>query len=241
MRDDVVVDDDDDVELEWLLEPMINSPSRYHSMMGGGIPSAEHCNVTGSWRATVTSDGCSVIRGALPVENKMRKWLTEQSFDQVWSFLNASLTSHMCGRYNQINKDLSPSSHWKGQQNCNNKRDHTSCYLLMAHRMAIFRSNRMLALFGEGGLGFVNNPKASLSFIVTKIVTNGCKMKWWPKVCYWPALYSVCPTVSRFLFFSRILFDTHRAIVYTTWPMFELISKQPPSQQTHTPSSDTTR
>lgn len=44
----------------------MNSPSRYHSMIGVGDPSAEHCKVTGSWRATVTSEGCSVIRGGLP-------------------------------------------------------------------------------------------------------------------------------------------------------------------------------
>lgn len=40
-----------------------SSPSLYHSITGSGLPSALQFNVTGSFFATIMSDGCSVIRG----------------------------------------------------------------------------------------------------------------------------------------------------------------------------------
>lgn len=40
-----------------------SSPSLYHSTTGSGLPSALQLRVTGSFFATMMSDGCSVIRG----------------------------------------------------------------------------------------------------------------------------------------------------------------------------------
>lgn len=39
------------------------SPSLYHVMVGVGVPSALQFSVTGSYLGTITSNGCSVIRG----------------------------------------------------------------------------------------------------------------------------------------------------------------------------------
>lgn len=53
-------------------------PSLYHLMLGIGAPSALQFNVTGSWRGTVVSMGCSVIRGICkPVSKakKNKKWI----------------------------------------------------------------------------------------------------------------------------------------------------------------------
>ena len=74
--------------------PVISSPSWYHSTDGVGTPSAAHCSVTGSLRATVTSDGCSVIRGALPAVTSKKifklvpgltngDWLVNQLINQL--------------------------------------------------------------------------------------------------------------------------------------------------------------
>lgn len=52
-----------------------SSPSLYHSITGSGLPSALQFNVTGSFFATIMSDGCSVIRGhfSCPEKNKKGK------------------------------------------------------------------------------------------------------------------------------------------------------------------------
>lgn len=42
---------------------LTSSPSLYHSTVGSGRPSALQLRVTGSFFATMISDGCSVIRG----------------------------------------------------------------------------------------------------------------------------------------------------------------------------------
>ncbi|KAK4037465.1 hypothetical protein OUZ56_029498 [Daphnia magna] len=44
-----------------LFELMMSSPSRYHSIVGAGMPSAEHLSVTGSLRATVMSVGIQLV------------------------------------------------------------------------------------------------------------------------------------------------------------------------------------
>nr|CAD7204228.1 unnamed protein product [Timema douglasi] len=48
-------------------EAMRGTPSLYHVTEGAGTPSARHLRVSGSCRATVTSVGCSVMRGLRPV------------------------------------------------------------------------------------------------------------------------------------------------------------------------------
>lgn len=45
-------------------------PSLSHRMLGIGDPSALQLRVTGSWRGTVVSIGCSVIRGICKPEKK---------------------------------------------------------------------------------------------------------------------------------------------------------------------------
>jgi hypothetical protein len=50
-------------DFESLGDVFTSSPSLYHSIVGSGTPSALQFKVTGSCLGTVTSVGCSVIRG----------------------------------------------------------------------------------------------------------------------------------------------------------------------------------
>lgn len=50
-----------------------SSPSLYHSITGSGLPSALQFNVTGSFFATIMSDGCSVIRGHFSCPEKQKR------------------------------------------------------------------------------------------------------------------------------------------------------------------------
>lgn len=61
-----------------ILEPgstFKRSPSLYHSIVGFGDPSALQFNVAGSCFGTITSNGCSVIRGYSIAEKKKKKKL----------------------------------------------------------------------------------------------------------------------------------------------------------------------
>lgn len=76
------------------------SPSLYQEIIGDGTPSALQFNVAGSYRGTITSNGCSTILGEpMPVNWKNRenikisfgKWVTTCNLSKHLYFLSLSL------------------------------------------------------------------------------------------------------------------------------------------------------
>lgn len=73
-------------------------PSLNHLILGIGCPSALQFNVTGSWRGTVVSMGCSVIRGICKPASK-----TEKKTDKMNLNVNASGKGIFFGESNKVN------------------------------------------------------------------------------------------------------------------------------------------
>lgn len=84
-----------------------SSPSLYHSITGSGLPSALQFNVTGSFFATIMSDGCSVIRGLFSCPEKQERKVPLQQI----SFLSSPLLFSpraSCRLGNLISSPLQP-------------------------------------------------------------------------------------------------------------------------------------